>query len=525
MSKAVKTIYILLGILTALIIIQWWIGYKIKNTVKNQIYQQSQGAIQAEIRNVRVRLIGRTVFFRDIRISTDSTRKIPADFPLKYVDAHIREFVLKGFQLRRKDSTTTIRARKLSLNAPYIRLKESTSTKTDSARRHQNSALHLQLKDSDIRLNDVQYTQFQQQDSSHYALQDFHCRLVNCQLNSPITFQSSASCEDIQLSFRSFQNYFAGHSQLLVIDTLSLLGKEKRFSVGSIQLLPQYSKADFVIKNPRHSDWSKIKTGEINCYGFDILHYIQKQQLHIDSIAIKSAQISTYKNRQIEQPQHVKKLFYESVQQFPIPLSIRRTHMENINVEYQELAKNGPYPGTITFKNLEGTLYDLTNIIHKSPSHFTLKATGELMGKGILTATFQFPVNSVNKDFEIKGELSRMEIAALNPMIEPLTQIKVTSGKVNKLTFKINGNSQKAKVYMTFLYDDLKVRLLKEKDGKWKERSFLTTLVNGIILIENNPNQKGLRSVEGSAERNFHRSQFNYLWRILLSGLKKTIGI
>lgn len=525
MNKTVKTIiYILLGIVTALIIIQWWIGYKIRTSAEKQIYQQSQGTVQAEIRNVKVRLIGRTVFFSDIRITTDSTRKIPTDFPLKYADVHIRELVLKGFHLYRKDSTITIQARKLGLDASYIRLKKS-AIETAPVRQHQNSALHLQLKETDIHLNEVQYTQFQQQDSNYYALQDFHCSLVNCQLDFPITFQSSTSCEDIQLSFRSFQNYFAGHSQLLMLDTLSLEGKEKRFSIGSIQLLPQYPKTDFVIKNPRHSDWTEIKAGGINCHGFDILHYIEKQTLNIDSIIVKSAQISTYKNRQIQQPQHVKKLFYESVQQFPIPLSIRRTQLENIEVKYQELAKNGPYPGTITFKNLEGSLYDLTNIVHKDHSHFTLKATGELMGKGRLTATFQFPVDSLNKHFEVKGDLSSMEIAALNPMIEPLTKIKITSGEVNKLTFKINGNSQKAEVYMTFLYDDLKVRLLKEKDGEWKERSFLTNLVNGIILIENNPNQKGIRSVKESAERDPYRSQFNYIWRTLLSGLKKTIGI
>lgn len=54
-------------------------------------------------------------------------------------------------------------------------------------------------------------------------------------------------------------------------------------------------------------------------------------------------------------------------------------------------------------------------------------------------------------------------------------------------------------------------------------RPFLTDLVNGILLIKSNPDSKGERKAEATAKRDAYRSLFNYLWRSLLAGLKKTI--
>jgi len=78
---------------------------------------------------------------------------------------------------------------------------------------------------------------------------------------------------------------------------------------------------------------------------------------------------------------------------------------------------------------------------------------------------------------------------------------------------------------MVFLYERLRIRIMKEKDGKLETSSFLTTLANGMIVKENNPDHRGIRKGEGWAERDPYRSQFNYLWKIMLEGLKKSVGL
>ncbi len=93
------------------------------------------------------------------------------------------------------------------------------------------------------------------------------------------------------------------------------------------------------------------------------------------------------------------------------------------------------------------------------------------------------------------------------------------------MTFQINGDLRKADVDMIFRYEKLRIRIMKEKDGELQPRSFLTTLVNGLIVRENNPANGGLRKVDGSAQRDPNRSQFNYLWKTLFAGLKNTVGL
>ena len=147
------------------------------------------------------------------------------------------------------------------------------------------------------------------------------------------------------------------------------------------------------------------------------------------------------------------------------------------------------------------------------------------MDRGVMRASFRLPIAPRTDLFEVEGPLGAMSIPDVNPMIEPLVKIRVVSGELDDLKFRIKGDSIQSKVDMVFLYRDLKVRLLKEKDGEIKVRSFFTTLANGLIFTENNPNHRGERQVEATAERDVYRSQFNYLWRSLLAGLKKSIGL
>lgn len=67
--------------------------------------------------------------------------------------------------------------------------------------------------------------------------------------------------------------------------------------------------------------------------------------------------------------------------------------------------------------------------------------------------------------------------------------------------------------------------MMKEKDGHLETSSFLTTLANGLIAKGNNPDHRELRKADATVERDIYHSQFNYLWRTLLAGLKVSIGL
>lgn len=531
MKKTIRIISIIVGVLLILLFCgQWWLGIKIEHTIEDKIAQETQGKIRVDIGKVNVRLIGRAVLLRDIKITTDSLKPVKQGLPFDNIEADIRKVAIKGIHFSQKDSIHRFKIRGLEIDVSKGRAlsRKSPGKKQSFGGDSGLSKLKAMVEADriDVRLGQIQYNLFQGRDTASYQLEEFHCNMKNWRLNT-VTSASSVpvSCEDMQISLIAFRNFFAEKSQLLAVDSLMVKGKEGFIEVGSVNLIPQYDKKVFALKVPGHTDWTKVQTGKIKCYDFDMQRLITEHVLSIDSVDLRHAEISSYKNRKIEQPKKVKKLFYESVQQFPVPLSIRTIRMNDIRVEYQEMAKNGLSPGTVTFNELEGTFDRLTNIVTPEQPYFTLKARGKLMGQALLQAVFRLPVDSLNPHFEVKGDLGKMNMEALNPIIEPLAKIRITSGEIESMNFDITGNSMKSRVDMVFLYQDLKIRMMKEKDGHLETSSFLTTLANGLIAKGNNPDHRELRKADATAERDIYRSQFNYLWRTLLAGLKVSIGL
>lgn len=531
MKKTIKIIGIIVLVLLVLLFAgQWWLGYKIEHTIEDKITEKTQGKVRVDVGRVSVRLIGRSVTLRDIRVTTDTLQAENSNFPIRNLYANIRKVAIKGIHFHKKDTVYTFKVRALEIDVPEGRAltKKMNDQENSSPGKSASEQLKafIEAERIDIRLDDIQYGICQGRDTVSYVLQNFYCGVKDCRLNmADASVKMPVDCEDMQMSLTSFRNLFAEKSQLLEIDSLFVRGQEGSIEVGSVNLLPQYDKQTFAMKAPGHPDWTKVQTGKIECYGFDMQRMLKERVLIMDSVEIAGAKISSYKNRQIEQPQKVKKLFYESVQQFPVPLAIGTIRLNNIEVEYQELAKHGLSPGTVTFNRLNGNFEKLTNIVHPEQPYFTLKAHGKLMNQGVLEAVFLLPVDSLNPHFEVKGNLGKMNMEALNPVIEPLAKIDITSGEIDDMKFDITGNSVEAQVKMVFLYRDLKIRLMKEKDGHLETRSFLTTLANGLIAKGNNPDHREIRKADATAERDIYRSQFNYLWRTLLAGLKISIGL
>lgn len=533
MKKTLKiTAIVILSLLLLLIGVQWWLGHKIKNTIEQEISRQSEGFVQIDIARVRVNLISRSVFLGDIRIFTDTLHTRHVNTPLLAADAYIREISARGIHFNKKDSLLSLQARKFVFDLPRLSLTTRKTVSGDSAapvRRQPASdrQIRLSLQETDIRLGDIHYEQYAGKDSILYDLKTFSCRMTGCQIGfRPDSFPPACKCETMELQFASFRNLFAGQSQLLEIGNLRIQGREKRIFVDTVRLIPQYPEEIFAQKSKNHADWTRIEGGPFICYGVDFGKFIEHRFLQADSAEIRNVNISSFKNRQIPQPKRVKRLFYQSVQQLPFSLSTGIVRLSGIHVRYSELSENGTSPGTVTFSRLNGHFSGLSNVADPGQPDYTLQAEGELFNQGLLQATFTLPKDSLDSRFEVKGKLGAMPLDALNAMTGPLVKIKITSGQVNELEFSIRGNAREAEVDMLFLYNDLKVRIVKEKDGHLKTRSFLTTLANGIIIQGNNPGHRGgPRKVEADAERDIYRSQFNYLWRTLLAGLKKSIGL
>lgn len=147
------------------------------------------------------------------------------------------------------------------------------------------------------------------------------------------------------------------------------------------------------------------------------------------------------------------------------------------------------------------------------------------MGQGQINADFYFPVNPENTRFEVKGALGNFNMPVINTMVEPLAKIDIKTGVIRSMSFDIVGWTNQSQVTMELIYDDLDVMIYKERHHELKPRRFLSFLANEIIIKDSNPDRHGTRIAEGTAERDPYKSQFNYLWKSLLPGIKATVGV
>jgi hypothetical protein len=72
----------------------------------------------------------------------------------------------------------------------------------------------------------------------------------------------------------------------------------------------------------------------------------------------------------------------------------------------------------------------------------------------------------------------------------------------------------------------MKVEVLKrdKKTNAIKKRRVLSIAAN-VLVQNNNPDSKGLRTINAKYDRNIYKSFFNLVWKTVFTGMKETVGI
>jgi len=154
-----------------------------------------------------------------------------------------------------------------------------------------------------------------------------------------------------------------------------------------------------------------------------------------------------------------------------------------------------------------------------------LNATASFMGVSDLQTTWQLPLNSPNGAFRVTGSAGKFNAEILNPMTEPLGMVTIRRGIFNKITFDLSGNDLMAKGPSLFLYDDLKIDLLKkdDKDSTINEKKGVTSFVANIFAKNKNPQNGETRKNDVYMDRDITKSFFYLIWKSIFAAAKKTV--
>ncbi|NDV96980.1 hypothetical protein D0T84_19010 [Dysgonomonas sp. 521] len=310
----------------------------------------------------------------------------------------------------------------------------------------------------------------------------------------------------------------------LGIGNIKIDQKQKIAEMSDITMKSAYPKFEFAYKHPKHKDWFDVSIGDITLSGLDFPAYFSDNMLKAAKLAVKDVNLQNLKNQQIEVSHNIMPLIYEKIQQLPLKLDIDTADVRNFSVLYEELPRNGTVTGKIRFDKMNGKLTGLTNIVLYPNQFIKLDADGRFMN-GYFTAQWNIPVNPDYDCFTLSANIKDFDLMNLNGIFLPLAKAEIQSGMLRDFRFSAEASSTGATADMLFLYNDLKVSVLKDIETE-QQNKFLSRLAN-IIVRSNNPNKPNSKPREAhvSIGRDPYHSTFNYFWQILQPAIVESAGV
>lgn len=269
-------------------------------------------------------------------------------------------------------------------------------------------------------------------------------------------------------------------------------------------------------------DRLELGVDELDIWGLKYRKLRRRQGFYADSVVIGKLSLKSVKDRRIAAPQRLKPLFHRVIQRLPIAVNVPRVEVRDGYAEYTEFPAGGGEAGNIYFSGMHLRIDSLTNIAARN-SHYVLDASARLMGAGLLRLHGGFPVDSLDEMFTLSGSLGGMPLSALEPMVHPLAHIGIHSGRLKALWFNITGDDRSAMADVRMEYADLKVDILNKQGA----RSWIgSAAANALVVKPANPMpRQAVREVRARAVRDPYKSNFNYWWRTLFTGVKPSVGL
>ena len=141
----------------------------------------------------------------------------------------------------------------------------------------------------------------------------------------------------------------------------------------------------------------------------------------------------------------------------------------------------------------------------------------KFMGVSPMKVNWNFDTSDLRDNFTIGGYINDLPANDINPFIKPYMNITAT-GTITSLNYNFKGNNDIMNGKFRITHKDLKVSLI-NKETKEKKK-FLSAVVN---LVVKKDSQKFPESADIDVTRNKERSFFNFYWKGIEDGLKKTL--
>lgn len=287
----------------------------------------------------------------------------------------------------------------------------------------------------------------------------------------------------------------------------------------NFKMIPKMSRAEFVRTIPMEDDQFNISANRIQLYGVDWT-FEKELDLHLKSAKLHNVDANIFRSK-IPKDNPKEKLLYSKVlRNIKFPLVVDNLNLINSKLVYEEDKPDNNGPGKVFFTNFNLNVKNLNSNKKKGANtKVPIVINCNFMGVSPMKVNWNFDTSDLRDNFTIGGYINDLPANDINPFIKPYMNITAT-GTITSLNYNFKGNNDIMNGKFKITHKDLKVALI-DKETKEKKK-FLSGVAN---LFVKKDSQKFPESVDIYVERNKERSFFNFYWKGIEDGLKKTLLI
>jgi len=497
--------------------------YYTSHSQQNQQGEKQEGKVDLKFlgRNINIGKFIVSDISVDLKQSTDT------------FDFRMKQFDFSGFRWNIQDKASSLDLATINLSEPTLKMNKNQSStdvndtvsKSTSQKDFYSSVEpyfnRLSIKEFNLTDANFNYSHVLNEGKQQQTINKTNLMLRDFWLD---TNKRKYDLSDIKFNSKYLLFPIMDGFYTLGIGNIDIDKNRQIAELSDIKMKSTYPKFEFAYKHPKHKDWFDVTVGDIKLTGLDFPTYFSDNTLKAKNLFVSDVYLQNLKNQQIEIQHNIMPLIYEKIQQLPIGLDIDTADVRNFSVLYEELPKNGTITGKIRFDNMNGKLSGLTNIVSYPNQFIRLDADGKFMN-GYFTARWDIPVSPDYDCFMLSAKINGFDLKNLNDIFVPLAKAEVQSGMLNNFLFSTEASSTGATANMLFLYNNLKVSVLKDAETE-QQNKFLSRLAN-IVVRSNNPNKPDSkpRVADVTIERDPYHSTFNYFWQILQPAVVESAGV
>jgi hypothetical protein len=294
--------------------------------------------------------------------------------------------------------------------------------------------------------------------------------------------------------------------------------------MDSLQFQPVLSLDSSLANAPYQFDYTSIQTGAVTIKGLNAEQYEKDSSFIADSITISKPLMSIYRDKQKPDNPYKKNkpLPVDLLKVIGLPVTVGNMNIIDGEIDYTERNAKSRQEGTLMLTHLNGRIENIRNHDIAANDSLSLLLKGYLMDSAYMDISVKQSYTDPMSGFLFKVKINPTSLTFLNPLIVPLSNVKLTSGFLDSLSMQAIGKNDMAFGEMKMFYHNLHIKLIKEGDPDKTTfgKNVLSFLANAFLIKDNNTSRTGVVFYKREATQSFPK----YILKMTLSGAASSVG-